>query len=89
MSGEQTDHDKHFCGPIGSGGALTDDHVICPGCAHNFAAISQSSRDRIAELETAIRNATVMADHGVHGELYAADVCDEIHRVLTAVVPIR
>lgn len=30
---------------------LHDDNVICPGCAHDFPAIPQSARDRIAELE--------------------------------------
>lgn len=45
--------------------------------------------ERIAELEAAIRHARVMADHGVHGEMGAVEACDEIHRALSAVVPIR
>lgn len=45
--------------------------------------------ERIAELEKAIAHARVMADHGVHGEMGAVEACDEIHRALTAVVPIK
>lgn len=30
---------------------MVEDHVICPGCAHNFEAISPASRERIAELK--------------------------------------
>jgi hypothetical protein len=44
---------------------------------------------RIAELEKAITHARVMADHGVYGEMGAVEACDEIHRALTEVVPIK
>lgn len=39
----------------GSGGELETGHVICPACAHNFAAIPQNAQERIAELEAALR----------------------------------
>lgn len=48
-------------GPVGSGGPLETGHVICPGCAHNFTAIPENARERIAELEAALRPFAVMA----------------------------
>jgi len=38
----------------GSGGPLLDEHVICPGCAHNFKATSPADAERIRKLETAL-----------------------------------
>lgn len=40
--------------PSGSGGPLLNDHVICPGCAHNFAATSPADAERIRKLELAL-----------------------------------
>lgn len=59
--------------PVGTGGPLLDEHVICPACAHNFGAISQTSRDRIAVLEaelvraeaTIANAATILTNVGV------------------------
>lgn len=40
--------------PSGSGGQLLNDHVICPGCAHNFPATSPADAERIRKLERAL-----------------------------------
>lgn len=45
---------SEIIGPSGSGGPLETGHVICPACAHNFPAIPQNARERIAVLEAAL-----------------------------------
>jgi hypothetical protein len=66
--------------PRGTGGLLQADHVICPGCSHNFTAVSQTSQDNIAALRALLQD----ADSRLRelGDTTLAPVRDRIWRML-------
>jgi uncharacterized Zn finger protein (UPF0148 family) len=59
---------------------LASDHVICPGCSHDFPAVSQASRDRIAELEATLR--VVMRHRQEIVDTVSHDAATEINAAL-------